>query len=230
MDLEINEDNWKDEKKKFGIMIGKIIKDARESSGLTQREITERAGFYRTFIGLIENGKYSPSVFTVWRIVMAYDKKSAKKKILTELESVPVVLGTCSNLGIPRPTFYRWRKEDESFKDQIEKAKEKGRETMCELAESVIMQRIHAGEKWAIVYWLNNNEPRYMKIEKAKLLKENDETISVVRFIGDINDGEPDFPINYSRNEDEEVEFDSFEEVEKAERLRKKLKIPNENL
>lgn len=73
MDLEINEENWKKEKKNFGIKIGKIIKKARISKGMTQQEVTERAGFYRTFIGLIENGKYSPSVFTVWRIAKAMD-------------------------------------------------------------------------------------------------------------------------------------------------------------
>lgn len=68
---EINEENWKEQKKEFGKKIGKRIKDVRLSKGLTQQEVTERAGFYRTYIGLIENGKYSPSVFTVWRIAKA---------------------------------------------------------------------------------------------------------------------------------------------------------------
>jgi transcriptional regulator with XRE-family HTH domain len=71
MELDINEGNWKDEKRKFGVRVGKAIKEARLSEGLTQQQITERAGFYRTYIGLIENGKYSPSIFTVWRIAKA---------------------------------------------------------------------------------------------------------------------------------------------------------------
>jgi transcriptional regulator with XRE-family HTH domain len=75
MQIEIDENNWKEEKKEFGIKIGQIIKVERLKRGLTQRQVTEKAGFYRTFIGLIENGKYSPSVFTVWRIARAMDMK-----------------------------------------------------------------------------------------------------------------------------------------------------------
>lgn len=70
---EINEENWKQEKKKFGVKVGAIIRRVRLAKGMTQQQITDRAGFYRTFIGLIENGKYSPSVFTVWRIAKAMD-------------------------------------------------------------------------------------------------------------------------------------------------------------
>jgi transcriptional regulator with XRE-family HTH domain len=73
MQIEIDESNWKEEKKQFGTKIGQIIKEERLKRGLTQRQVTEKAGFYRTFIGLIENGKYSPSVFTVWRIAKAMD-------------------------------------------------------------------------------------------------------------------------------------------------------------
>jgi len=70
---DINEENWRKEKKEFGIELGKKIKAARIARGLTQRQVTEKAGFYRTYIGLVENGNYSPSVFTVWRIAKAMD-------------------------------------------------------------------------------------------------------------------------------------------------------------
>lgn len=73
MNLEENEESWKEQKQKFGIELGKRIRDARIAKGMTQRQVTENAGFYRTYIGLIENGKYSPSVFTVWRIAKAMD-------------------------------------------------------------------------------------------------------------------------------------------------------------
>ncbi len=74
MNLEdINEKNWRDEKKEFGIELGKRIRDTRTSKGMTQQQVTDKAGFYRTYIGLIENGKYSPSVFTVSRIAKAMD-------------------------------------------------------------------------------------------------------------------------------------------------------------
>jgi len=72
---DINEENWRKEKEAFGCKIGEVIKKARDSKGLTQQQVTEKAGFYRTYLGLIENGKYSPSVFTVWRIAKAMDMK-----------------------------------------------------------------------------------------------------------------------------------------------------------
>ena len=72
---DLNDENWRKEKEQFGIKIGQVIKEARQSRELTQQEVTERAGFYRTYLGLIENGKYSPSVFTVWRIAKAMNMK-----------------------------------------------------------------------------------------------------------------------------------------------------------
>lgn len=56
------------EKQKFGKHIGKRLREVREKSGLSQEQLSEKAGYYRTYVGHIENGKHSPSVHTMWRL------------------------------------------------------------------------------------------------------------------------------------------------------------------
>lgn len=60
-----------DEKKEFAVRLGKHVRKVRISKGLTQEELADRAGYYRTYVGHIENAKYSPSVHTVWRLASA---------------------------------------------------------------------------------------------------------------------------------------------------------------
>lgn len=62
-------------KDEFSIHVGKQVRKVRESKGMTQEQLSERAGFYRTYVGHIENGTYSPSLFTIWRIAKALGVK-----------------------------------------------------------------------------------------------------------------------------------------------------------
>lgn len=94
---------------------------------------------------------------------MALNKRSLKKKILEELEMLPVVLSICTKHGISRQTYYRWRNEDPEFRKKVEDVLELGRESINELAESKVIQKINDGERWATEYWLTHNNPRYMK-------------------------------------------------------------------
>lgn len=138
---------------------------------------------------------------------MGLNKNKIKKQLITELESVPIPDYASEKAGVSRATYYRWRKEDSDFKEKTEEALILGRSTVSQLAESRMIQRIDLGEKWAIVYWLNNNEPRYMKIDKVEKLKEKEPTHTLVHFIGD--------------EDDEGVVYDSFNEYIEAERLKK---------
>lgn len=56
------------EKQRFAKHIGKRLRKVRESKGLSQEELSEKAGYYRTYVGHIENGRHSPSVHTMWRL------------------------------------------------------------------------------------------------------------------------------------------------------------------
>lgn len=57
------------EKQKFATHIGKRLREVREKkTKLSQEQLSEQAGYYRTYVGHIENGKHSPSVHTMWRL------------------------------------------------------------------------------------------------------------------------------------------------------------------
>ena len=52
----------------FTQKIAEKIRTAREESGISQEELAHQAKIYRTYIGHLENGKYSPSAFMIYKI------------------------------------------------------------------------------------------------------------------------------------------------------------------
>jgi transcriptional regulator with XRE-family HTH domain len=58
-------------KQKFTSIIGINVKKERTKRGLSQDQLAEMAGFYRTYINLIETAKRSPSAFSLYRIAKA---------------------------------------------------------------------------------------------------------------------------------------------------------------
>lgn len=69
----MSERELKQLKQSFTNKIGEVIRIEREKKRLSQEELADLAGFYRTYIGHIETGTYSPSAFTLWRIAEAMD-------------------------------------------------------------------------------------------------------------------------------------------------------------
>ena len=59
------------DKKNFSIKLGKAIRQMREQKNLSQEQLADKAGYYRTYIGHIETATYSPSTYTLWRIAQA---------------------------------------------------------------------------------------------------------------------------------------------------------------
>jgi len=58
-------------KEVFTQKIAKKIKTIRESKNISQEELAYRAGLYRTYIGHLENARYSPSAFVLYKIAEA---------------------------------------------------------------------------------------------------------------------------------------------------------------
>ena len=56
------------EKAEFAQMIGKHLRVIRESKKISQENLSIEAGYYRTYVGKIELGQYSPSLHTIWRL------------------------------------------------------------------------------------------------------------------------------------------------------------------
>lgn len=55
-------------KKAFSIKFGEHLKKIRKEKGLTQEELAFKANLHSTYIGHIETGTYTPSLFVVWKI------------------------------------------------------------------------------------------------------------------------------------------------------------------
>jgi len=58
----------REDKQKFAVKIGHHLRKIRESKHISQENLSLQAGYYRTYVGKIEQGKYSPSLHTIWRI------------------------------------------------------------------------------------------------------------------------------------------------------------------
>jgi transcriptional regulator with XRE-family HTH domain len=75
---KMSEKELKSLKAQFTKKIGQRVRAEREKKKLSQEELADLAGFYRTYIGHIETGSYSPSMFTVWRIAKALNIDASK--------------------------------------------------------------------------------------------------------------------------------------------------------
>ncbi len=76
-DLETTEER-REEKKQFGKYIGEYLRIKRLDYGISQEQLSNKAGYYRTYVGKIEQGNYSPSLHTIWRLAYALDMSLAE--------------------------------------------------------------------------------------------------------------------------------------------------------
>ena len=58
-------------KNNFTQEVAKRLKRAREEKQISQEELADKAGLYRTYVGHIENGRYSPSSYVLYKIAVA---------------------------------------------------------------------------------------------------------------------------------------------------------------
>lgn len=65
----------KADKERFAKSFGKILSDARKKAGLTQEQLADKADFHRTYIGFMEQGVYSPNLYSLTKIAKALDMK-----------------------------------------------------------------------------------------------------------------------------------------------------------
>lgn len=70
-------DKEKTEKERFAKAFGVILSDARKKAGLTQEQLADKADFHRTYIGFMEQGVYSPNLYTLTKIAKALNVKTS---------------------------------------------------------------------------------------------------------------------------------------------------------
>ena len=68
-------------------MLGDLLKNARESAGLTQEQLALEAGVDRTYISQLEHDKKSPTIQMLFRLCRAM--KASPTKIVSLLEASP---------------------------------------------------------------------------------------------------------------------------------------------
>lgn len=61
----------KQEKDRFAKKVGIILQQARLKAGMTQEQLADKADFHRTYIGFMEQGRYSPNLYTLSKISKA---------------------------------------------------------------------------------------------------------------------------------------------------------------
>lgn len=60
------------------VAFGHVIRELRERAGLSQEELSFRCGRHRTYVSLIERGRNSPTVSTLWMLADALGVRPAE--------------------------------------------------------------------------------------------------------------------------------------------------------
>lgn len=92
---------------------------------------------------------------------MSRDQSAYKKRLLEQLQKTPIVEAACKKIGLPRSTYYRWRKDDEGFADACDETIELSVGRINDLAESQLINAIKEQNMSAITFWLKHHHKGY---------------------------------------------------------------------
>ncbi len=92
---------------------------------------------------------------------MSRNQKQDKQRLLEKLAKTPIVEVACKQAGVPRSTYYRWRKDDEAFAEQCDETIEQSAGLINDMAESQLIQAIKGQNMTAIIFWLKHHHPVY---------------------------------------------------------------------
>ena len=108
---------------------------------------------------------------------MSRNQALDKKRLLEKLAKTPIVEVACKQAGVPRSTYYRWRKDDEAFAEKCEETIEQSAGLINDMAESQLISAIREKSLTAIMFWLKHHHPAYetrLKVD-ANLKRESEE-------------------------------------------------------
>lgn len=88
-------------------------------------------------------------------------KTTSKKTLIEQLRKTPIIQVTCEKLGVSRATFYRWRKNDSKFAEEVDLALHEGAQLINDMAESQLISAIKQGNLTGIIFWLKNHHKNY---------------------------------------------------------------------
>lgn len=92
---------------------------------------------------------------------MSRNLNADKRKMLTKLARLPIVEAACKQAGVPRSTYYRWRKDDPDFAAACDEAIEHSSDLINDMAESQLISAIKDKSMSAITFWLKHHHAAY---------------------------------------------------------------------
>lgn len=96
-----------------------------------------------------------------------------KHKLVQHLRDIPIATYACQRIGVPKATYYKWRKIDQIFREASDEAIITGKLTLNDVAKSQLVKLIKGGDYRSISFWLKHNDADF----GSKLtLKIEDET------------------------------------------------------
>ena len=102
-----------------------------------------------------------------------------KKALIEALEkSLGVVTTACKQVGIDRTTFYRYYKEDEKFKKQVDDLSNVAKD----FAESQLFKRIQDGNPTATIFYLKTKAKDRGYVERQEIQHTGDVKTEVIQW------------------------------------------------
>lgn len=107
------------------------------------------------------------------------DSNHFKTQVVEHLRKVPIIQIACEKVGLPRATFYRWKKQDSEFAKAIDEALITGEQLVNDMAESQLLSSIKDKNLTAIIFWLKHHHARYAtRVEVTAQLKRAPEELT----------------------------------------------------
>lgn len=88
-------------------------------------------------------------------------KNKLKDQFFEELSKIPIIQVACEKTGVSRNSVYRWKKEDKSFAQAMEKAMSEGVAFVNDMSESQLLTMIKEKNYSAISFWLRHRNDNY---------------------------------------------------------------------
>jgi len=92
---------------------------------------------------------------------MSRNQEADKQRLIAQLAKTPIVEAACKHAGLPRSTYYRWRKDDEAFADACDETIDLSIGRINDLAESQLINAIKDQNMSAITFWLKHHHRSY---------------------------------------------------------------------
>lgn len=85
-----------------------------------------------------------------------------RERFVDILKEIPIFFYACKQLGISRTTLYRWMRSNPEFADKVKEALKVGTDTINDVAEMCIIQKVQDRDIKTCKYWLQHHHHTYI--------------------------------------------------------------------